>query len=99
MDGVLPKTQLSACFRSKGNAKANRSIKLHPVTQKPVFTTKTTTVATQRQKLRLNISAEAAKNGLHKMQHSSSYKHTQTWTTRKLKDRVMSDRAENDILL
>lgn len=37
MDGVLPKSQLSTCFRSKANAKANRSIKLHPITREPVL--------------------------------------------------------------
>lgn len=49
MDGVLPKSQLSACFRSKVNAKAIRSIKLHPITQDSVSTTKHTTLAKMTQ--------------------------------------------------
>lgn len=40
MDGVLPKSQLSTCFESKANAKANRSIKANPITLWPVSTTK-----------------------------------------------------------
>lgn len=38
MDDVLPKSELSTCFRSKANVKANISIKLHPVTKGGVST-------------------------------------------------------------
>lgn len=36
MDDVLPKSQKRARFRSEANAKASRSIKVHPVTLDPL---------------------------------------------------------------